>query len=269
MQHAPSHSFINQDLRRRSFRGQNLQNANFYQCQLQGCDFTQANLRGAKFRACGTGLSRRWILLLPIVLLLTGLLFHAVSSLLFAALGTVPGQSAWLYVQVLIVILQVGALSTALLPLAWPVTSLAKRIMGATAAALMGLFYVGSLTDNNPLFALAGAIALGLLSWAIAGKMQPAWLDAVLGAMGGVIAYSYAFWTWTGGSNLLAVRQWLTAGLALTLAVIFVVVALNSLVYCGQSLKRFASTSFCRADLTHCTFIETDVTHCDVAGAIR
>ncbi|MEM6436879.1 MAG: pentapeptide repeat-containing protein [Cyanobacteria bacterium P01_D01_bin.115] len=267
---SPPPSFINQDLRQRSFRQQTLQNAHFADCDLQGCDFSQADLRGATFVRCRTGyLAQRWAIAGLLLALLGALMFHAVSSLVFGTLGTLPGQAAWPYVVALHIALAIAAVGTFLRRLSWRITVLAQPLAGLAIAALMGFFYGGRLTDNNPTWALVGAISCGLLGGLIARLILTPLVASIVGLLGAIAAYGLAFLLWVSGSNLFTTGTWVSGLVIAAVAVVFVGVTFGNLWDGGRSLKSHAATSFRQADLRNCTFSATPVTDCDFTHAIR
>ncbi|MEL6402531.1 MAG: pentapeptide repeat-containing protein [Cyanobacteria bacterium J06626_4] len=267
---SPPPSFINQDLRRRSFRRQTLQNAHFADCDLRGCDFSQADLRGATFFRCRTGyLAQRWAIAGLVLALLGVLMFHAVSSLVFGALGTLPGQAAWPYIVALYIALAIAAVGTFLRRLSWRITVLAQPLAGLAIAALMGFFYGGRLTDNDPTFALVGAISGGLLGGLMTLIIRTSPVAAIVGLLGAIAAYGLAFLLWVSGSNLFTTGTW---GRGLTIAAVAVVlvgVTLGNLMDGMRSLKSHAATSFRQADLRNCTFSDTHIKDCDFTQAMR
>ncbi|MEM9503753.1 MAG: pentapeptide repeat-containing protein [Cyanobacteria bacterium P01_E01_bin.43] len=267
---SPPPSFINQDLRQRSFRQQTLQNAHFADCDLRGCDFSQADLRGATFLRCRTGyLPQRWAIASPLLALFVVLMFHAVSSLVFGALGTLPGQAAWPYVVALYIALAIASVSTFLQRLSWRVAVLAQPLAGLAIAALMGFFYGGRLTGNNPTVALVGAIIGGLLGSLVTRLIRTPLMASIVGLLGAIAAYGLAFLLWVSGSNLFTTGTW-GRGLAIAaVAVVLVGVTFGNLLDGVRSLKSHAATSFRQADLRNCTFSDTPVTGCDVTRVIR
>ena len=266
----PSLSFINQDLRRRSFRRQTLQNAHFADCDLRGCDFSQADLRGATFVRCRTGyLPQRWAIAGLVLALLGVLMFHAVSSLVFGALGTLPGQAAWPYIVALYIALAIAAVSTFLRRLFWRIAVLAQPLAGLAIAALMGFFYGGRLTDNSPTWALVGAIAGGLGGSLVTLFIRTLLMASIVGLLGAIAAYGLAFLLWVSGSNLFTTGTWGRGLVFAAVAVVLVGVTLGNLMDGMRSLKSHAATSFRQADLRNCTFSDTPVTGCDVTRVIR
>ncbi|NEQ42661.1 MAG: hypothetical protein F6K00_03495 [Leptolyngbya sp. SIOISBB] len=266
---SPPLSFINQDLRCQSFRGRSLQHAQFQQCDLRGCDFLQADLRGAKFENCRVGTQGTGAILLCLIGPLAVLLFHAVSSLVFASMGTQPGAAAWTYVQILTMVLVIATLSAGLQTLSWPCAKVARLMLGIAITALMGFFYVGSWADNSANFAIGGAIVLGSLGGILTWRWQTPLMEAICGILGAIAAYGYAFWTWTTGSSLFTTGHWLPGFFWAVIALIAIGITLRSLWHGGRSLQRFSATSFRNANLTGCSFPNTDITHCDLTDAIR
>ena len=219
---------------------------------------------------CRTGyLPQRWAIASPLLALLVALMFHAVSSLVFGALGTLPGQAAWPYVMALYIALAIAAVSTFLRRLSWRMATLAQPLAGLAIAALMGFFYGGRLTDNDPTFALVGAISGGLLGGLMTLIIRTSPVAAIVGLLGAIAAYGLAFLLWVSGSNLFTTGTW-GKGLAIAaVAVVLVGITVGNLWDGGRSLKSHAATSFRQADLRNCTFSATPVTGCDFTRAMR
>ncbi|MEM6433402.1 MAG: hypothetical protein AAF773_06030 [Cyanobacteria bacterium P01_D01_bin.115] len=76
-------------------------------------------------------------------------------------------------------------------------------IAGLEIVALMGFFYGGRLTGNNPTVALVGAIAGGLLGGLVTLLVRTLLVAAIVGLLGAIAAYDLAFLLWVSGSNLL------------------------------------------------------------------
>ena len=196
-------------------------------------------------------------------------MFHAVSSLVFGALGTLPGQAAWPYIVALYIALAIAAVSTFLRRLSWRIAVLAQPLAGLAIAALMGFFYGGRLTDNNPTWALVGAIACGLLGGLVTLLVRTLLVASIVGLLGAIAAYGLAFLLWVSGSNLFTPGTW---GRGLTIAAVAVVlvgVTLGNVLDGVRSLKSHAATSFRQADLRNCTFSDTQLADCDFTQAIR
>jgi hypothetical protein len=267
----PTHlSFIDQDLRQHSFRQQALQNIHFSGCDLRGCDFFQADLRGARFVRCRTGYSpqRLAIAVLPLAIAVV-LMLHAISTLVFSTLGTLPSHAAWPYVVALYIALAIATVSIGLTTLPWPGARIAQVVSGLVIGTLMGFFYGGRLTDNNPAFAVAGAVGLGLLGGLVTKRVQRPLIDSLVGLLGAIAAYGLAGLLWVSGSNLVTTGAWGPGMLIGAVAVCCVVVSLRIVVYGWRSLKNHGTTSFRQADLRDCSFQATDIAPCDVTHANR
>lgn len=269
---SPPLSFTNQDLRRRSFRHQKLQRARFDHCDLRGCDFYRADLRGAQFSHCRVGpRPLQWAIAIILILPLAALLFHAVSSLIFAAMGTLPGQTAWSYILALYGALALATIGTGLRTAtrsAW-LMLLGRALTGTAIAALLGFFYGGRLTDNNVTFAVLGAAGLGVFGLLAAIRLRTMLMQAGWSILGAIAAYGLAFLLWTNGSSLLTTGQWFEGIVWCLGSGGCILITLSNLTHAGRWLRRSTTTSFWRANLIGCKFIETDVTHCDLTNAVR
>ena len=265
----PPVQFIHQDLRRQTFRGQPLSGAYFEGCDLRGCDFSRADLQAARFVNCRVGVSPRWAIALVPILILAGLMIHAVSTLVFGALGILPGAPAWPYVKTLYIVLAIAMLSAGWQTLPWPLVRGTRVALSTAVAALMGFFYAGRVANNDPMVAIAGAIALGLLGLGLGWRIRALWLDASLGALGAIAAYGCTVSAWTHGSSVFTSSLWAPGVGWGAIALLGIGVTLRSLGHGGRSLWQFATTSFRHATLTDCRFIGTDMTHCDLTHTIR
>lgn len=254
-------NFTHKNLRGRNFRNQQLEKAYFAGCDLRGCDFFRANLRGALFTGCRTGYSPEKLTIGAVTLILaTGLMFHAVSSFVFGAVGILPNHPAWLYVLALYVTLGLATLGTGWQSVSMTGERFACILTGITTGALMGFFYGGQWTDNNPQIAIGGATLIGGVGLMVASRRHRALSRAVLGGMGAIAAYGFTFLLWAEGSSLVTTGTW-GRGLGLMLiALTGIGVTLRSITCSWRWLKTYGHTSFRQADLTACTFIDTDLT---------
>ncbi|MDB9526409.1 pentapeptide repeat-containing protein [Oscillatoria sp. CS-180] len=254
--------FIRQDLKGKSLRGQRLRGASFLECDLRGCDFSRTDLTAARFVRCRTGFYPQKGCLLGIpVLLAIALMFHAISSLVFATMGTLPGQAAWPYVLALHTALAIATVSTGLQTLSFFWAKVAAPPAHASTAALAGFFYGGRLADNDPTVAVAGAVFLGMVGLLAAWRRAFGLIQALFAMMGAIAAYGLAFLVWTNGSNLLTTGSWGRGSLLAATSLACIGVSLRSAVYGWQQLRRAATTSFREADLTDCAFVETPMPH--------
>jgi Pentapeptide repeats (8 copies) len=233
--------FSHQDLRDRSFKGQALMGANFHGADLRGCDFSQAQLTGANFQNIRTGRTLKQVLPSLLLAIATALpLFDAISRLIFAALGQTPEDSGWFYVLLLYGVLGIAGLGYD------------KRLGGLSAAAagaIVGFFYAGSWTGNDPKFAAIGAIVCGLLA---AGASFWNW-GIVLTTARLIARYGFAFLIATIALNHLSTQNpW---GLFWAfLSMLYTQLTITSLLALLRQFKRVVGTSFQSADLTDATF---------------
>lgn len=274
--------FINQDLRRRSFDRQPLQEAVFSHCDLRGCNFHQADLQGASFVACRLGPApQRWTIAVLTLCIFAGLSGHAVSSMLFGALGTLAGDPAWPYVRALYGALEIAAVGVGagvfaqsgktmfsmlgFRSVAWIVPG-AHCLTGLATGALLGFFYGGSFTDNNPVVAVVSAVISGLMGIGLAGiaeYRQIRLIPAGLQLMGAICTYGLAFGLWTIASAALTTGA-LLPGLGWgAIALGCVGIALKAIGWGVQALWLGCTTSFRQANLTGCTFMQTSLKNCD------
>lgn len=260
--------FIHQDLRQRSFRRQSLQQVVFADCDLRGCCFQAADLQGATFRSCQTGPTLgRWFIAVLLLGGVAGLMFHAVSSMVLGTMGILPGQPAWPYVVALNSALAIAATSSRLSTMGKAITRVADVCAGMTHGALIGFFYGGSLMGNNPVAALVGAVALGIAGLLIAWRIRTALTTAGILLAGAIAAYGFAWVVWTSASAYLTTGHWSRGILLGLIAIAYVYATLKGLADSWRAAHRSTMTSFRRAHLSDCLFIDTNLRQCDVTDA--
>jgi Pentapeptide repeats (8 copies) len=236
-----SMDFSHQDLRDRSFKGQDLTNANFQGADLRGCDFSHAQLTGANFQNIRTGSTLKQVLPFLILILIVAIpFFNAASRLIFAVLGQTPEDSGWTYVLVLYGVLGISGVGQ------WG--GFSSALSAAASGALIGFFYGGSWTQNDPRFATIGAILCGLLA-AIASFWKHPGTDIALTTAHAIARYGFAFLLAAIALNHLSTQNpWglLWAFLSM-LYIQFTITALLSLL---RQVKKIGGTSFRNATLT-------------------
>lgn len=273
----PPHSgspFANRDLRNRSFRGQILNGADFSGSDIRGCDFSKAQLINANFQQAKTGLSRRqqWIYG-AIALVSFVLMFDLVSQLAFSSLGQTTDDRAWRFVVALHVVLALAGLGTAAKFL------LGRQRYGAWAeigssvlsAALVGFFYAGSSSGNNPTIATLGAFAAAgataLMRWRLGCRTSS--LNIVTAVAGTVCAYGFSFWVGATAIALLSVQRFAMGILIslLTLLCLWLTVASGRLLI--QEMRSAIGTCFRGATLTHAQFDPVKLPNTDFSFVTR
>jgi len=262
-------SFINQDLRSRAFRHRALRGALFSGCDLRGCDFQAADLQGARFVNCRTGRVPGRIAIAVAGLLVGAIATaHAISSMVLGARGTSPDHPAWPYVVALQVALAIATLGTTLW-LSPALTPVGYRITGTATAALVGFFYGGRLTDNNPGVAIATAVVLALAGFGVTTRWRTAEVEAMVASTGAIATYGLTFALWTAGSDALTTGRVGVGCICLGAAISGIGITVRSVAAGWQATTRIAITNFRRALLNDSIFDGTDVTHCDGTDAIQ
>ena len=179
--------FSHQDCRNRSFRRQDLRQATFEGADVRGCDFREADLTNVMFKNAKLGRTRRQMIVVAMTVTPLFLCsFHALSHMFFGGLGTIREDPAWGYVLALNVSLALAGGMTGLQS-CWRDSSknaphwvqMGTAMMGMMATcALIGFFYGGDLSDNNPQVAIASAVGLGLVGLVIGfGPSTLAWIS--------------------------------------------------------------------------------------------
>jgi Pentapeptide repeats (8 copies) len=241
-----SANFSNHDLRNRSFKGQKLSGANFQNSDLRGCDFSHAQLIGANLQNIRTGRTLKQVLPIGILTILVALpLFDVTSRLIFAALGQTAEDAGWTYVLVLQGVLGIAGIGDD--------KSIASRAIAAAASgALLGFFYGGSWTQNDPRFAAIGATIVGLLAAAASLKNHRG-VTLALTTARAIARYGFAFLIATIAINHLSTQNpW---GLLWSfLSMLYIQLTITALLSLVRQFRRIGGTCFQGANLTQATF---------------
>lgn len=269
--HPGLQSYANQDLRNRSFRGQALNGADFSGTDLRGCDFSGAELVGANFERVKTGQTARqkviWMGITIAVFLFSG---HAMSRLVFGALGQTPSDRAWGYVCTLYISLCVAGISSGLrvvLRSHSNVNRAAFSLSAITTAAVNGFYYAGSLMGKNPQWAIAGAVGSSILT----GLLLIRWCGisgAIAASMAGaVMGYGAAFLTGTTAIGFLSTQHFAGGILLSGLTLVLLWLTLQSLTLTFYQIRQAPGTLFRRANLTNARFDDASLNHADFSSA--
>ncbi|NET10731.1 MAG: pentapeptide repeat-containing protein [Merismopedia sp. SIO2A8] len=244
----PHQDFSHQNWRDRSFHNQDLRYANFEGADVRGCDFRGAQLEGTTFKNAKVGRSQVQTLVVlittTILLILGG---HAFSEMIFGGLGTTQDDPSFPYVMALNTALALAGSMTGLQQ--WvhqpPLLRQGIRIIAIMAVcALLGFFYGGSLTNNNPQGAIAAASTLGLVGIMIGAGWGPRWPMAGLTVLGAIAAYGFCFTTSTYASTLLHAHHY-SSGIGWgTISFLYLTWTLNALSLSSQRLTAAMNTCF-------------------------
>jgi uncharacterized protein YjbI with pentapeptide repeats len=255
-------SFKNQNLQNRSFQGQVLHGADFSGADLRGCNFNRAQLEGANFEHARIGLLPRKLLLLSGVMVTIALFVtDALFRLIFSALGQIPNSPAWSFVLLLYGVLSwVGASMGVSVFNAIPakIRHIAHLIAAILSGALLGFFYAGSASGNNPNLAIGGAVVAGLGMAGLSQGVSLAWIQTAIATLTTVTVYAAAFLLGATASISLSAQQF---GLGVICAIGClgcVGLAWSQFKAVVRSLKRCANTSFEGAELTGAKFDRAD-----------
>ncbi|MFP4101191.1 hypothetical protein [Coleofasciculus sp.] len=97
----------------------------------------------------------------------------AIAHTIFAALGQIPGGSAWAYILALYSSLAIAGAGSGVREITGTKSSvgqIATVISGTASGALLSFFYAGTTTDNNPQIATAAAVLGGIVATIIISK---------------------------------------------------------------------------------------------------
>lgn len=246
-------NFVNQDLRNRSFRNQNLSGANFQNADLRGCDFTGANLLGANFVGAKLGQSRcQWMGLVSVGIVTALVMFHALSKLLFGALGQTPDDQGWAYFLLLLVLSGMGGGSIALHSLQAsysPLSRLLASISAATSGLMIGFFYAGTWSGQNPRVALTGGLILAVIATIVSFSVQRVTWIVTIGIAGALAAYGFMLLIGTVAMAALTTNHWLLGFACTLLAILYAHCTLKALLLTQHTIRQFPGTCFRRANL--------------------
>ncbi len=264
-------SFKNQNLQARSFQHQNLQGADFSGADIRGCNFNHAQLAGANFERVKAGLSpQKLVGLSGITIAIALLIADALSRLIFSALGQIPDGSAWSLVLVLYGVLSLAGASAGvslLKNISLKISRLAGTVSAVVSGALLGFFYAGSASGNNPTVAIAGAIAAGLVLLVACVFGHQTLIKIAIATLTTVTTYAAAFLLGATASVSLSAQQSIGFAWAIA-ALIYVWLTLNSLKSILRSLKLASTTSFQGTNLTDARFDQADLNHTDFSRSI-
>ncbi|MGI0487514.1 pentapeptide repeat-containing protein [Pantanalinema rosaneae CENA516] len=266
-------NFVNQDLRNRSFRQKALNGADFRGADIRGCDFSQAQLVGANFTHAKMGQSRQQIVrLLILIAIVAGVMAHTVSQLIFGALGQVPGGSAWGFILALYMSLGIAGGMSGMSIILKP-RSRANRsalwLAGVASSTLVGFFYGGSLTGNNAMLAIGGAVGWGSLTAIGLLRYRTVAIAAIVTTAGAVAAYGFAFLVYAHALTWWQIQQTGLGGLLMILALFYLWLTLNALVVTYHQIRQAPGTVFRGANLTHTRFEAVQFSNTDFEGALR
>lgn len=252
--------FANQNLRNRSFKGHNLMGADFSGSDIRGCDFSNALLQGANFKQVKAGQTPRYLIILISVAVVVAIAtFHAISQMMFNALGVIPEEPVWIYALVFLFSLDLAGVSSAVRGMTSD-KSITKRIAtavsGATSGALLALFYYrGNVTmAKNPEIAgktlVVAAVVMAILGFYSTKGLVP----VAVGVAGSVAAYKFAFLVVGVASTYLSTQNIVWGLFWMIVAKGAIALFIISLRQSIQDITSSFATSFRGADLTNANF---------------
>jgi Pentapeptide repeats (8 copies) len=259
--------FTNQNLRDRSFKGRVLNGANFSGADIRGCNFRRSQLIGANFVGARVGVSPRQGFLWSLFAVGVGwVLADALTRLILGAVGQIPGQSAWAFVLLLYAVL-IGAGLAATLGATQRMQS-ATRLAGVLVGALLGFFYAGTFTQNNPQAALIGMIVggggMGLVQWRV--RWPP--MAIATATANALMTYGATFMLSATASATLSTQPGLVGMLWGGLTVLYLGFTLITCRQIRRAFQAAAGTSFYGADLTDAKFDRTRLHNTDFSKTV-
>ncbi|MEM9216670.1 MAG: pentapeptide repeat-containing protein [Cyanobacteria bacterium P01_F01_bin.150] len=252
--------FPHQDWRDCSFRGKDLRQISFELADVRGCDFRGAQLAGATFKNAKLGRTRRQMIVVAIaVMAMVILAFHAFSHMFFGGLGTIRDDPAWGYVLALQISLALAGGMTGLQACSYPLWQrlgqtpsgyfhwfrVGTAMIGVMAScALIGFFYGGDLSGNNPQVAIATSVVLGIVGLAIGKGLGPRWLLAGLTLVGAIAAYGFFLTSGTNASSLFYGQRYALSFLWLGVSALYLKWTLDAFMFAIRRINAAMSTCF-------------------------
>ena len=141
------------------------------------------------------------------------LAFDALSIMLFNSLGTTPESSSWNYVLLLYFFIAIiGVINTLAntksnLQFGNSFKPVAAILSVTLSFALLGFYYGGSISKNDPQIAAITAILLGLLGTILSLRKNQLAINAS-GIVATLAAYSFAFYAGTNAAAYLSLFKW-------------------------------------------------------------
>lgn len=264
-------NFAHQDLRDRSFGKQQLSGADFSGADLRGCDFSKAVLVGANFSQAKMGsTSRQRVKLMILVLLIALLAADAISRLIFGALGQTPAEPAWKYVLALYANLGTAGTGAGLQTFALPKMTawLANSLSAAASGGLIGFYYAGSLTGENPQFAIAGALVGALAMAIVSTLLKNSTVAVILTVTGTIAAYGLAFLLGTSAIAFLSTARSIEGLILACFSFLYLWLTMRLLAQIWSTIQRFPGTRFRHAVLTNAKFDDVMLEKADFRDAI-
>ncbi|HAA32761.1 MAG TPA: low-complexity protein [Cyanobacteria bacterium UBA8553] len=204
-------NFANQALRNRSFKGRNLNGADFSGCDIRGCDFSYALLQDANFERVKAGQTpKRFTTLVVVAVVVAVLTADALSRMIFGSLGRTLEQPAGSYILALGISMAIaGGLCACRVMTGTKsmVGRVAMIVSGTASGALLGFFYGGSTTNNNPQIAIATAVIVAVVMAIATFRFQRGLVAVAVAVAGAVAGYGFAFLVGAIAIAFLSVQQ--------------------------------------------------------------
>ncbi|MDJ0633790.1 MAG: hypothetical protein QNJ34_11440 [Xenococcaceae cyanobacterium MO_188.B29] len=176
------------------------------------------------------------------VVVVSILAFDAIATMLFGSLGKTTESSEWNYILTLYIFLaSLGAIALiANLKTNLTIFKIFKPIATVLSAtlsfALLGFYYGGSTTNNNPQIAIITAIALGIVGTIFSLKYNQFIIKGVT-SIASIAAYGFAFYAVTNASAYFSVAN-LFGGISWgIICLIYLSITINNLMNISNQLN--------------------------------
>ena len=146
--------------------------------------------------------------------------------MLFASLGKTPTNSGWNYVLAFYIFLAAIATTAYLAHILKRYSHLLQLFSSLLSGALLGFYYGGVATNNNPQFAAASAVFLSFI-FAFAHWRKYSYLSVVVKIIATISAYGFAYFLGTQTIYLLSVNSIISGALWSIFCVTYLFIATN------------------------------------------
>ncbi|NES21956.1 MAG: hypothetical protein F6K41_24275 [Symploca sp. SIO3E6] len=181
--------------------------------------------------------------LIPLLLIagvVAWLAVNAFSSMIFGSLGTTAADPAWSYVVALGISLAIAGASCGIrvkIGSKSMVGRFVTTISGTASSALLGFYYGGTITNNNPQIAIASAVFGGIVIASAIIFVRRKFVAVAVTVVGTVASYGFAFFVASIAIAYLSVQKFLAGVIWGSLSVGYIWLTINSLTLLVRELR--------------------------------
>ncbi|MDJ0576616.1 MAG: hypothetical protein QNJ65_15785 [Xenococcaceae cyanobacterium MO_234.B1] len=176
----------------------------------------------------------KYISKIIVAVLVSILAFDAIANMVLGSLGKTPETSEWNYILILYIFLAtIGVIAVASniktqLKLFNRFQPLVPILSATLNCALLGFYYGGSMTNNNPQVGIITAIALGMIGTILSLKQQQI-IIILTAPIATIAAYGFAFYAGTNAIALFNVSKLLGGILWGIICLIYIGITITNL----------------------------------------